>query len=208
MKGRIIQGSKWKAEFPDLLDHVETILTVSTWSNKPNKSVTCDHRSKHMFRPTIRPRVMWMHMCMAYWSVVCAALNTQNWHNLPMNWGDSPWIESNSRGWLSSHWPHPSMGVNTKKFAQGKNHRHPPHIIWSAPKGYTATCDLGVMAGSTWILNFQAMRRRYVTRRREITPIRLHYAHGPGRNRVRCSCKQVHSERRGRIATAQPLRRS
>ena len=63
MKGRIIQGSKGKAEFPDLLDYVETVLTVST---KPNKSVNCDHKSKPMFRPTGMPRVTWMHTCMDY----------------------------------------------------------------------------------------------------------------------------------------------
>ena len=48
----LLQDSKWKTEVPDVLDHAETILTVSTWSNKCNKlfdikllTVNCDHTS-------------------------------------------------------------------------------------------------------------------------------------------------------------------
>ena len=41
----------------------------------------------------------------------------------------------------------------------------------------------GDAVGSTWILNFQPMRRRYVTRRRQTTSVGLDYAHGPWRNR-------------------------
>ena len=56
--------------------------------------------------------VTWMHMCVDYWTVVCAARvaprrNTKPTH--PM----SPWIGSNSGRWLSSH---SSLDGNQQKY--------------------------------------------------------------------------------------------
>ena len=52
-------------------------------------------------------------------------------------------------------------------------------------------CNQGDTVGSTWVLNFQPKRRRYVTRRRQTTSVRLHYAYGPGRNRFGCMLLQA-----------------
>ena len=83
------------------------------------------------------------------------------------------------------------MGVSKKKIAQGKNHR-PLHVSSGPPpKAYTAMCDQGDVAGSTWILNFQPVRRCYVTRRRQTTSIQLHYAHGPGRTELGACASKV-----------------
>ena len=79
-----------------------------------------------------------------------------------------------------------------------------PHIIINQPitgicqirfQTMTASwhndmCNQEDAVGSTWILNSQLMRRRYVTKRRQTTSVRLHYGHGPWPNRSGCSCKQ------------------
>ena len=51
-------------------------------------------------------------------------------------------------------------------------------------------CNQGDAVGSAWILNFQPVRD--VTSRGDVrrTPVTLHFAHGPWRNRFGCSCKQ------------------
>ena len=58
-------------------------------------------------------------------------------------------------------------------------------------------CNQGDAVGSTWIWNFQPMRRRYVTRTSDdvhqasfLPQNSNNYAHGPWRNRSGCSCKQ------------------
>ena len=70
--------------------------------------------------------------------------------------------------------------------------RRSPVTILSSVLRPTQPCvhDQGNAVGSTWILSFQPMRRRYIMRRRQMTSVRLHYAHSPGRNRFGCSCKQ------------------
>ena len=112
---------------------------------------------------------------------------TQLTHKLgsfPMNLGQT--LEADSC--LTD--PLPNRGQQKKSLHRGKTIDTPPHIIWSAPKAYTATCDQGDVIGSTWILNFQPMSRCYIMRRSQMMSVRLHYAHSPGGNRFRRSCKQ------------------
>ena len=58
-------------------------------------------------------------------------------------------------------------------------------------------CNQGDAVGSTWIWNFQPMRRCYITRTSDdvhqasfLLQNSNNYAHGPWQNRFWCSCKQ------------------